>query len=91
MKRGGVTTWIVGLAAFTSCGHRSATPPETHANPARSWQRFSSTAKLSDDQTMVAQTVYVPIYSSITTADNARPINLAVTLTVRNLDQAAQS
>ena len=87
MKRGGWTTWIVGLAAFTSCGPRSATPPGTAANPARSWPGVSATVKLADDRIAVAQTVYVPINSSIATADNARPINLAVTLTVRNLDR----
>ena len=35
----------------------------------------------------IGQTIYVPAYSSIPTADAARPFNLAVTLSVRNTDQ----
>ncbi len=38
---------------------------------------------------VVGQTIYVPIASSVATADNARPINLAATVTIRNLDQVA--
>ncbi len=33
------------------------------------------------------QTLYVPAYSSIFTADDSRPFNLAVTLSVRNTDR----
>jgi hypothetical protein len=36
----------------------------------------------------VAQRIYVPVYSHILTSDDARPYNLAVTLSVRNTDDA---
>ena len=36
----------------------------------------------------VSQTVYVPVYSQVDTADAAHPFNLAVTLSVRNTDRA---
>ncbi len=84
MTRGKQTTLILGLAALTSCGP----PSGTASRPPGARPGVGAVAQLTGGQIVAGQTIYIPIYSSVATADNARPINLATTLTIRNLDRA---
>ena len=86
MKRGGWRIGLVGLVALGSC-RPGDTPPAAHPGIAQISPGAERATKLPADRVKAGQSVFVPIYSSIASADNARPINLAVTLTVRNLDR----
>ncbi len=88
MTRGRLVILGVGLAALTSCG-RDPIPPSAAPTPAVPGSPgTSAAAHLPDAAIVVGQTIYVPISSSIASADNGRPINLAATLTIRNLDRS---
>ena len=86
MQHGG---WIglAGLLLVTSCRPVGVTPPRPAGQPVEYRAGVEPTTRMPPDVVVTGQTVYVPVHSSIATADNARPINLAVTLTVRNLDR----
>ncbi len=49
---------------------------------------MSEVVRPAEDKVAAGQMVYVPVYSQVYTADNADPLNLAVTLFVRNTDPA---
>ncbi|MHC5538673.1 DUF3124 domain-containing protein, partial [Singulisphaera rosea] len=42
---------------------------------------------IANDKVVAGQTIYVPAYSHIFTANDAHPFNLAVTLSIRNTDR----
>ena len=86
MKRIGRGILVAGLGALGGC-QPDVTSPRATSGVVQLWPGVAATTSPPADRVVVGQSVYVPIYSSIATADNARPINLAVTLTVRNLDQ----
>jgi Protein of unknown function (DUF3124) len=48
----------------------------------------SEVVRPAEDKVAAGQMVYVPVYSYVYTADNAEPLNLAVTLFVRKTDPA---
>ena len=87
MMRGGWAVVVAGLAVSGGCGPDGATQPRALSGVVQFGPGIERATPLPTDRVVMAESVYVPIYSSIATADNARPINLAVTLTVRNLDQ----
>ena len=89
MMRGGWAILVVGLAAAGGCQPNGATPQYSISGVVQFGPGIERAAQLPTEQVVMAESLYVPIYSSIATADNARPINLAVTLTVRNLDQTS--
>lgn len=77
----------LALAGLASCGPRSAPGPPGHLDPGRPPPGITFGPGLPPDKVVDSGTVYVPIYSSIASADTGRPINLAATLTIRNLDR----
>ena len=89
MKRGGWAIVVAGLAVAGGCRPDGATPSRAQSGMVQFGPGIERAAPLTTERVVMAESVYVPIYSSIATADNARPINLAVTLTVRNLDQTS--
>ena len=77
----------LGLSVLSSCTPGPTASGHQGFDPAHPPAGVTFAAGLPADQVVLAETVYVPIYSSVATADNARAINLAATLTIRNLDQ----
>jgi hypothetical protein len=87
--RGLVSILIAGttLAAGASCDRRTpdvnvrgvAPPPDVGA--------VAIEPGKADQAAADGQTIYVPAYSAIATADNSRLYQLAITLTVRNTDR----
>ena len=77
-----------GLLALASCTGPASTPSHRGLDPQAPPPGVTFGPPLDAGAVVAAETVYVPIYSSVATADNGRPLNLAATLVVRNLDQA---
>ena len=89
MKRGGWAIVVAGLAVAGGCQPNGSSPPRALSGVVQFGPGIDRATAVPAERVVMAESVYVPIYSSIATADNARPINLAVTLTIRNLDQQA--
>jgi hypothetical protein len=83
---------LVLLGVLSSCGRGTA--PEAPAHGSGSAQALAANpgvARVALDarfQAAAGQTIYVPAYSHIATSDDARPFDLAVTLSIRNTDRA---
>ena len=75
---------VIGL----SCG--GSGPPKSEPGSRRGTVRpgVSEIDAPAEDRVAAGQVVYVPAYSHVYTADNAEPLNLAMTLFVRNTDPA---
>lgn len=74
------------VVAGASCGGSAPPGPIAGLSPAASRPGVSETVAPALDKVAAGQTVYVPVYSHVYTADNAEPLNLAATLFVRNTD-----
>ena len=74
----------VVLASLASCGR----PPsaEIHAPGAKARRGVAEAEPIDDSRVVAGQTVYVPAYSSVYTADQAHRFDLAVMLSIRNTD-----
>ena len=72
------------LTSLASCGR----PPsaEIHAPGAKARSGVAEAAPIDDRRVVAGQTVYVPAYSSVYTADQAHRFDLAVMLSIRNTD-----
>ncbi|WP_422923588.1 DUF3124 domain-containing protein [Singulisphaera sp. PoT] len=77
-----VWAWIL-LAAAASC--KEPTPGQIPGNGPRSG--VSEAEPLDPAKIAAGQTLYVPAYSHVLTANDARPFNLALTLSIRNTDR----
>ena len=75
-------SWLV---AGPSCDRGQPALPVTN-RPDGAARPGVSEVDLEGMKTAVARRIYVPAYSHILTSDDARPYNLAVTLSVRNTD-----
>lgn len=71
------------IAAFASCDRPEATGP-----PRGDGYRpgVSEVPPVEEAKVVAGQTIYVPAYSHVYTGDEARPLNLATSLFVRNTD-----
>ncbi len=87
MNRGGWRISLVGLVALASCQPVGTPPLISHSGAVQLGPGTERTTKLAADRIKMGQSVFLPVYSTIASADNARPINLAVTITIRNLDR----
>jgi hypothetical protein len=82
------------LASGPSCDRGQRPGPEPGgrgAIPARGGASRRAVTEIelgADFRVAAGQTIYVPAYSHIGIGDNARPFNLAVTVSIRNTDQA---
>jgi hypothetical protein len=76
---------VLGLAGSCAQEHPAGTSPSAHTGAPAVGP--TEVERLADDRIVAGQTLYVPAYSHIATANDARPFNLAVTLSVRNTDQ----
>jgi hypothetical protein len=72
------------VLALTACTARQAEQQAT-AQPAP-MQAQPSVAPEKEENQLVGQTIYVPIYSHIYMRDKSRVINLTATLSIRNTD-----
>src|SRR5258708_6806710 len=81
---------IPWLVAGASCDRaRSPRPIASRQDgPARPGVTVVDRETAGGKRAAVARRIYVPAYSHILTSDDARPYNLAVTLSVRNTDDA---
>jgi hypothetical protein len=85
MKRYPIVLALLLIVVSVSC---DGTQPEAPASkPGAARPGVSEVALPPDDQIVSGQTVYVPLYPYVYTADNAQRLNLAVTLFVRNTDR----
>jgi hypothetical protein len=75
----------VVLTSLASCGRPPAA--ELHAPGAKTRKGVAEVEPIQDSRLVAGQTVYVPAYSSVYTADQAHRFDLAVTLSIRNTDQ----
>jgi Protein of unknown function (DUF3124) len=76
---------LVALAGI-SCGGTGPEPSRDTFRPGSSRIGISEVVAPPDDKILAGQSIYVPIYPYVFTADNAEPLNLAATLYVRNTD-----
>ncbi len=75
---------VLGILALTACAARPG-ERQAVAQPAPA-QTPGKVAAEKDEQQVVGQTIYVPIYSHIYGRDKSRVINLTATLSLRNTD-----
>jgi Protein of unknown function (DUF3124) len=73
----------VGLA---SCGGRDAGDQPVRPSPAR--PGIAEVEEIDAGRVAAGQTIYVPAYSSVYVTDQARPFDLAITLSIRNTDRS---
>jgi hypothetical protein len=73
------------LASLTSCGGQQ--PTEIHAPGPKTRKGVLEVEPIESSRVVAGQTIYVPAYSSVFTADRAHSFNLAVTLSIRNTDR----
>jgi Protein of unknown function (DUF3124) len=74
------------LALLSSCNqHRS---PESQIPSAQARKGVAEVEPIEAGRVVAGQTIYVPAYSSVPTADRAEPFNLAITLSIRNTDRS---
>jgi hypothetical protein len=76
------------LASLASCGREPSAGARAPGTGSRPRAGLAEAAPLAADRVAAGQTIYVPAYSSVLTADRASRFNLAVTLSVRNTDPA---
>jgi hypothetical protein len=77
------------LVVSASCGQDRPTPVTRHQGPSTRPGVTEIDLKTAEAmKAAVSQRIYVPAYSHILISDNAQPYNLAVTLSVRNTDDA---
>jgi hypothetical protein len=75
------------LPALTSCGQRPA--DEIHAPGAKARKGVTEVEPIESGRVVAGQTLYVPAYSSVFVSNQAQPLDLAITLSVRNTDRRA--
>ena len=85
-RRRAILAGGLGLGGLASCTPRAATPPAGDLDPSHPPPGVTFDPALDPSKVVDSGTVYVPIYSSVASADTARAVNLAATLTIRNLD-----
>jgi hypothetical protein len=73
------------LAALASCSQRPS--GEIHAPGAKARKGVAEAEPLETSRVAAGQTIYVPAYSSVYTADQAHRFDLAVLLSIRNTDR----
>ncbi len=74
------------VVAGLSCGGSGLPDSKPGPKPSQGRPGVSEVGRPAQDKIVASQTVYVPVYSHVLTADNAEPLNLATTLFVRNTD-----
>ena len=84
MNRRPIAPALLLAAACLSCDGKPADVPASKSSAAR--PGVAEAVPVPDDKVVAGQTIYVPLYSHVYTADNAQPLNLAATLFVRNVD-----
>ena len=72
------------LAALASCGERPTA--DIHAPGAKTRKGVVEVEPIDNSRVVAGQTIYVPAYSSVYTADQAHRFDLAVMLSIRNTD-----
>jgi hypothetical protein len=72
------------LAALASCDQRPTAG--IHAPGAKTRKGVAEVEPIENSRVVAGQTVYVPAYSSVYTADQAHRFDLAVMLSIRNTD-----
>jgi hypothetical protein len=78
------TALLISIFAGLSCdGSKSRRPSGKDSDRAG----VAEAVLPSEDKLVAGQTLYVPLYSHVYTADNAEPLNLAATVFVRNSDR----
>jgi Protein of unknown function (DUF3124) len=87
MKRRSIALAPLMIVASLACDAPAPTGGPA-SKPGAARPGVSEVALPSDDRILFGQTIYVPIYSHVYTADNAQPLNLSATLFVRNADRA---
>src|SRR5438874_7440870 len=75
----------VVLTSLASCSRPSSA--EIHAPGAKTRRGVAEVEPIQDSRVVAGQTIYVPAYSSVYTADQAHRFDLAVMLSIRNTDQ----
>lgn len=75
---------LLALAALVSCGERTHRPP-VGLRPREGGEEIDPPR--GGFRAVAGQTLYVPAYSSIWASDHPRDFQLAVTLSIRNVDQ----
>ena len=78
---------IVGLTLLAGCDARPVCPARTSEDLPRPQPGIALIDRPEFGSLLAGQAIFVPITSSIATADDARPINLATTATICNLDR----
>jgi Protein of unknown function (DUF3124) len=73
------------LGSLTSCGWQQ--PEAIHAPGLKARKGVTEVEPIDSSRVVAGQTIYVPAYSSVFTADQAHSFNLAVTLSIRNTDR----
>ena len=76
---------LIGLGL--SCAGSNPSTSENPTKPGASRPGVSEVASPDEAKVVAGQTVYVPVYSYVYTADSGQTLNLAATLFVRNTDQ----
>lgn len=77
------------LAAIASCGRDVAAPGRARTGGGPRLGAGVVEIELKPDfRPAAGQTIYVPVYSRVHTSTDARPFELAVTLSIRNTDRA---
>ena len=72
------------LAAVASCD--GSGPGASRGKGDLNRPGLSEVGPVDEGRVVAGQTIYVPAYSYVSTADNAEPLNVAITLFVRNSD-----
>ena len=74
------------IASMTSCNPGKPGASTAKADRNRKRPGLSDVGPVDPTKVVAEQLVYVPAYSHIATGDDAQPLNLAITLSVRNAD-----
>jgi Protein of unknown function (DUF3124) len=72
------------LVAIASCDGTGPGPSRVKGDLKR--PGLSEVGPVDEGRVVAGQTIYVPAYSYVSTADNAEPLNVAITLFFRNSD-----
>ena len=75
---------MLSILALTACASQQA--ERQLASPTATVPAEAKAAPEKDENQVVGQTIYVPIYSHIYVRDKSRVINLTATLSIRNTD-----
>jgi Protein of unknown function (DUF3124) len=82
LKPAMIALWALGIAA--SCSPRGSSGPTGRIAANRSG--VSEVEAIDPSRIVAGQTIYVPVYSSVSIADRAVRYDLAITLYIRNTD-----